>query len=204
MNTTFKATLAAVAICLSAPEFAIRADTYVIDSAHTSVIFGASHMGFSYTYGRFNKVIGGYELDPGNPEAAQFNMTIDAASIDTNNPKRDEHLKSPDFFNVKQFPEITFQSTGVKVEEGEKGPIYNVTGNLTIHGETREITLPLQLLKQGPGMGGEVRSGFLCQSAIKRSEFGMTNMIPGIGDEVAITVSFEGVRQDGATAPPTR
>ncbi len=204
MNSSLKTTFAAVVVCLFAPEAAVSAETYVIDGAHTSVIFGASHMGFSYTYGRFNKVMGGYVLDPGNPEASQFELSIDAASVDTNNQKRDDHLRSPDFFNVKQFPEISFQSTGVKVEKGEKGPVYNITGNLTIHGETREVTLPLQLLKEGPGMGGEVRSGFLCLSSIKRSEFGMTNMIPGIGDEVSITISFEGVRQDGAAPPPTR
>jgi polyisoprenoid-binding protein YceI len=180
----------------AAPAFC--ADAFVIDSAHTSVIFGVSHMGFSYTYGRFNEVNGGYVLDSQNPAASQFQLTINAASVDTNNQKRDDHLRSPDFFNVKQFPAVTFQSTGVTAEQTDSGTIFNVTGNLAIHGVTREVTLPLKLLKEGPGMGSEVRSGFFCESTLKRSEFGMTNMIPGVGDEVAITVSFEGVRQDAA------
>jgi polyisoprenoid-binding protein YceI len=204
MNAFCRTTFAGVVICLFVGEAASRADTFLIDPAHTSVVFGASHMGFSYVYGRFNKVSGGYVLEPDNPEGSQFELSIDASSVDTNNQKRDDHLRSPDFFNVKQFPVISFQSTGIKVEKGEKGPVYNITGNLTIHGVSREVTLPLQLLKEGPGMGGEVRSGFLCLSSIKRSEFGMTNMIPGIGDEVSITISFEGVRQNGATPPPAR
>jgi polyisoprenoid-binding protein YceI len=204
MNSSLKTTFAAVVICLFASEAAFSADTFVIDPEHTSVVFGASHMGFSYVYGRFNKVSGGYVLEPDNPEGSQFELSIDAASVDTNNQKRDDHLRSPDFFNVKQFPEVSFQSTGVKVEKGEKGPVYNITGDLTIHGVTRQVTLPLQKLGEGPGMGGETRSGFLCLSSLKRSEFGMTNMIPGIGDEVSITISFEGVRQDGAAPPPTR
>lgn len=198
MRALCKTAFATVACQMLVAAPAFSADTFVIDSAHTSVVFGVSHMGFSYTYGRFNEVNGSYVLDGENPAASQFQLTINAASVDTNNQKRDDHLRSPDFFNVKQFPAITFQSTGVAVEQTEKGPMFNITGNLSIHGVTREVTLPVQKLGEGPGMGGEVRSGFLCQSTLKRSEFGMTNMIPGVGDEVAITVSFEGVRQGGA------
>jgi polyisoprenoid-binding protein YceI len=202
MNTFLRSTLAAAAGCLLIGRVAFCADTYVIDGAHTSVIFGVSHLGFSYIYGRFNKVSGGYVLDGDNPAECQFQLAIDASSVDTNNQKRDDHLRSPDFFNVKQFPVISFQSTGVTVEESEKGLMYNVEGNLTIHGVTRQVTLPAQKLGEGPGMGGDFRSGFLCQTSIKRSEFGMTNMIPGVGDDVAITVSFEGVRQGASAAPP--
>ena len=204
MNTILRAALAAVVSFLFVGQIAFSADTYVIEGAHTSVIFGVNHLGFSHIFGRFNQVSGGYVLDGENPGASQFQLAIDAASVDTNNQKRDDHLRSPDFFNVKQFPVISFQSTGVTVEETEKGAVYNIEGNLTIHGETRQVTLPAQKLGEGNGPGGDFRSGFLCQTSIKRSEFGMTNMIPGVGDEIAITVSFEGVRQDGAAPPPTR
>jgi polyisoprenoid-binding protein YceI len=202
MNTFLRTAVVAVASSLLVGQNGFSAETVVIDGTHTSVIFGVSHMGFSYTYGRFNKVSGGYVLDRENPEASQFQLAIDAASIDTNDQKRDQHLKSPDFFNVKQFPVISFQSTGVKIEETEQGTIYNISGNLTIHGVTRQVTLPAQKLGEGNGPGGGFRSGFICQTKINRSEFGMTNMIPMIGDEVALTISFEGVRQDTPAATP--
>jgi len=156
-------------------------------------------MGYSYIYGRFNKVGGAYMLDRANPVASQFQLTIDAASIDTNDQKRDDQLKGPDFFNVKQFPVISFQSTGVTVQQTDRGTVYQVAGNLTIHGVTRPVTLPVQKLGEGNGPAGNYRTGFLCQTNLKRSEFGMTNMIPMVGDEIAITVSFEGLRQ-GAPA----
>lgn len=172
------------------------ADSFKMDPAHTSLIFGVSHMGFSYTYGRFNEVVGTYTLDKENPAASQFQLSINADSIDTGNAKRDEHLRGPDFFNVKQFPAITFQSTKVETTENEAGEtVYEVTGDMTMHGVTRSIPLSLRLLKEGPGMDGKTVTGFLCEKHIMRTEFGMTNMIPGIGDEVAVTISFEGVKQ---------
>ncbi len=181
------------------------AEHYMVDGSHTSVVFGVSHMGYSYTYGRFNKLSGAYVLDRANPAASQFQLTIDAASIDSNDQKRDEHLKGPDFFNVKQFPVISFQSTRVTPQQTDNKTIYQVTGNLTIHGVTRPVTLPVQKLDEGNGPAGNYRTGFLCQTNLKRSEFGMTNMIPMIGDEVAITVSFEGLRQSapaGSSSAP--
>ena len=202
MNTVLRTVVVAIASSLLVGQSVYSAETYVIDGAHTSIIFGVSHFGYSYTYGRFNKVSGGYVLDRENPAASKFQLSIDAASLDTNNPKRDQHLKSPDFFNVKQFPNISFQSTGVTIEQSKKGPIYNVTGDLTIHGVTRQVTLPLQKLGEGNGPGGKFRTGFHCETSFNRSDFGMTNMIQMIGDEVAITVSFEGIRQNAPAAAP--
>ena len=185
-----------LALAVASQPLAVQADNYAVDPSHTSVIFGISHMGLSYTYGRFNKVAGTYVLDEANPAASSFQMTIQTASIDTNDTTRDGHLSGPDFFNAKEFPEIVFQSTEVKAEKNDKGEtIYQVAGDLTIHGVTRKVTLPLRLLKVGPGMQGEMRSGFLCETRLARSEFGMTNMIPTIGDDVAVTISFEGVKQ---------
>jgi len=200
MKTVFKFLVAAVVLGQVARCDALRAESYAIDAAHTSVIFGISHLGYSYTYGRFNKVSGGYQLDRANPAASQFQLVIDAASIDTNDPKRDEHLRGPDFFNAKQFPVISFQSARIVPKQSDRGTIYEVTGNLTIHGVTRQVTLPIQKQGEGKGPYGNYRTGFLCQTSLKRSEFGMTNMIPMAGDEVAVTISFEGVRQGGAAA----
>ena len=203
MNASVKSIpgVATVAVLMFPP--AVRGEGFVIDNSHTSVIFGVSHLGYSYTYGRFNTVKGGFNLDRANPGGSQFRILIDASSIDSNDAKRDEHLKGPDFFNVKQFPSITFESTGVSIEKAEKGEFYNMTGNFTMHGQTRQVTLPVQKLGEGNGPYGKYRAGFLCQTKLKRSEYGMTNMIPNIGDEIAVTVSFEGIRQDGpATGQP--
>ena len=178
----------------------LRGDTYVLDNSHTSVIFGVSHLGYSYTYGRFNTVKGGFELDLTNPQASKFQILIDASSIDSNDAKRDGHLKGPDFLNVKQFPSITFQSSSIVVEKTDKGEFYNMTGKFTMHGQTKEVTLPVQKLGEGKGPYGNYRAGFLCRTKLKRSDFGMTNMLQFIGDEIEITVSFEGLRQEAPAA----
>jgi polyisoprenoid-binding protein YceI len=185
-----------LSLAIASRPLAVQAENYSIDPAHTSAIFGISHMGFSYTYGRFNKVAGSYVLDEANPAESSFELTIDAASIDTNDGKRDEHLRSPDFLSVKEFPTITFKSTGLSAEQNDKGEtLYQVTGDLMMHGVTRPVTLPLKLLKVGPGMDGKQRSGFICETRLARSEFGMTKMIPGVGDDVAVTISFEGIAE---------
>ena len=179
---------------------ALCAEHYVIDASHTSVIFGISHLGYSYTYGRFNNSKGNYVLNRANPAGSRFQLSISAASIDTNDKQRDEHLKSPDFFNAKQFPGISFQSTGVSSQQTTNGIVYQVNGKFTMHGISREITLPLKKLGEGKGPAGDYRTGFLCQTSLKRSDFGINGMIPMIGNDVAITISFEGIRQGPADA----
>jgi polyisoprenoid-binding protein YceI len=180
----------------------LRADEFQIDNSHTSVIFGVSHLGYSFTYGRFNKVSGAFTLDPKGPEASTFQVAIDASSVDTNDAKRDEHLRGPDFFNAGEFPVISFKSSKVEAKRTDAGVTLLVTGDLTMHGQTRPVTLELQKLGEGPGPGGGFRTGFNCQTKLKRSDYGMTGMVPNIGDEVAITISFEGVRKDAAGAGP--
>lgn len=179
----------------------LQAATYDLDVSHTSIIFGISHMGLSYTYGRFNEAKGRFNWDASNPAACQFQIAINASSIDSNDARRDGHLKGADFFNVGQFPQITFVSTGVTPAPANNpaGTTHNVTGNLTMHGVTKEITLPMKYLGDGQGPDGSQRCGFFCQTTLKRSDFGMTGMIPNIGDEVAVTVSFEGVMVAGAS-----
>lgn len=173
---------------------ATAADNYSLDISHTSIIFGISHFNYSYTYGRFNKAQGSFQWDDANPAASQFVLAIDAASIDTNDPKRDDHLRNADFFNANQFPQIVFQSTAVR-SKGENN--YDVVGNLTMHGVTKQVTLPVKKLGEGPGPYGKYRCGFFCQTTLNRSDFGMSGMLPNIGNQVAITISFEGLRQGG-------
>lgn len=193
MKSVLTSAVVMLSLVLGSRPLAFAADNYALDTAHTAVIFGISHMGFSYTYGRFNKVDGKYTLDEANPAGCSFELTIDAGSIDTNDAKRDGHLKGTDFLNTAEFPLITFKSTEVSGEKNDKGEmVYQVKGDLTMHGVTRPVTLPLRLLKVGPGMDGKKHSGFLTETRLLRSEFGMTNMIPNVGDDVAITISFEG------------
>ena len=166
---------------------------YTLDNSHTSLIFGISHAGLSYTYGRFNTVSGKLTHDAENPANTMFDFTVDVASIDTNDKKRDEHLRGPDFFNAVEFPTIAFTSSSVTVN----GDDYQLKGNLTLHGVTKEVDVVLKKVGAGKGPAGDERIGFLSQFELKRSDYDMKNMIgPGmIGDEVSITFSFECVKQ---------
>jgi polyisoprenoid-binding protein YceI len=167
------------------------ADDYAVDPAHTSVSFKISHIGLSLTHGRFNDVSGSFTLDPDDASKCSFELSIKATSVDTNNAKRDEHLRSPDFFNVKQFPSIKFKSTSVKaVKDG-----YEVTGDLTLHGVTNSVTCTLTGGRSAEFPKGVKRTGYSTDLTIKRSEFKMDKMTEAIGDEVQISVSFEGTKK---------
>jgi polyisoprenoid-binding protein YceI len=200
------ASLFSLALLFSMPAGGRAADTYAIDPAHTSVVFSVGHTGLSYTYGMFRQAGGGYLFDKANPANCRFALEIQTESIDTNHPERDKHLRTPDFLNTQQFPTITFESTSCALATNAPAGsvVYNVTGNLTIHGVTRQVTLPLRMLGEGKGPFGDQRTGFLCQVEIKRSDYGMRNHLDLVGDAVGITISFEGVLRDsaGQTAPP--
>jgi polyisoprenoid-binding protein YceI len=197
--------LASIALLVISP--AAFAVDYKIDPEHTSVIFSAAHTGLSYTYGMFRNVGGQYRLDSANPSNCRFQLVIRADSLDTNNAERDKHLRSADFFDVQQFPDITFDSTSCDKTTTQDGAvIYKLTGMLNLHGVSRQITLNLRMLGEGPGASGkDRRTGFHCQYELKRSDFKMTNLLDGkVGDAVGITVSFEGIQQAqpiGAPAP---
>jgi polyisoprenoid-binding protein YceI len=198
------------AILLCAALFAARttalaAEVYTVDPAHTSVVFSVSHAQLSYTYGFFRKTSGQYVLDKSDPGKCQFQFAIAADSLDTNHAQRDAHLRSEDFFNVQQFPAITFESTSCTRANTRDGSIvYQVTGNLTIHGITRQVTVPLRMLGEGEGPFKDQRSGFLCQTELRRSEFGMKNLLDLVGDAVGITISFEGALQQPAANTTSR
>ena len=169
-----------------------RGDDYVIDAVHSGVSFQISHLGLGYIQGRFNDFTGNFSIDTSDPSKSSFALTIKAESVDTNNSKRDEHLRAPDFFNVKQFPAITFTSTAVKAIEGG----YQVTGDLTMHGETRPVTFSLKGGKTAEFPPKVVRTGFTTsQIVLKRTEFGVGKPMPVLGDEVYIAISFEGTKK---------
>jgi polyisoprenoid-binding protein YceI len=182
------AALTLLVVAAAAP--ARAAEEYALDPAHAAVSFKISHLGLSWTHGRFNDVSGAFTIDA-NPAACAFSLTLKADSIDTANAKRDEHLKSPDFFNTKQFPTITFKSTSVRpIKDG-----YAVTGDLTLHGVTKAVTFSLVGGRNAEFPKGVQRTGFSTELVVKRSEFGIEKFAEAVGNEVHISISFEGTRK---------
>jgi polyisoprenoid-binding protein YceI len=189
----------------AAPRHASAADMYAVDPTHCSVVFSVAHSGFSFVYGFFRQAAGNYILDETNPANCRFRFAIQADSIDTNSAERDKHLRSADFFNVQQYPTITFDSTSCqRASTPDGGVVYQVTGDLTLHGVKKQVTLPLRLLGAGEGPFKDQRSGFLTQFELKRSDFGMTTALEKnlVGDAVSITISFEGVLQQNQNTQP--
>ncbi|WP_428389188.1 YceI family protein [Mucisphaera sp.] len=188
MHRTLFTTAAALALATFTTP-ALAADTYELDTAHTAIVFNVDHAGRSFTWGRFNDIAGEFTIDEENPENSSFSFTVQAESIDTNNRRRDGHLRSADFFNVNRFPEITLNSTAVEpIEDGLR-----VTADLTLLGETREVTFDLTKMGEGE-QRGQFYVGYDTQLTIQRSDFGMTYGLAGIGDDVNLHVSFEGAR----------
>jgi polyisoprenoid-binding protein YceI len=187
-----------VALSATLPGLAQVSD-WQIDSAHTAAQFSVRHMMVSNVRGQFGKTTGSARFDPKDPTKASLDVTVDVASIDTREPKRDAHLKSADFFDVQKFPVMTFKSK--RAEAAGAGRL-KLVGDLTMHGMTREVTLdvegPTPEMKDAQGGG---RIGAVATARISRKEFGMTwnRAIEAggvvVGDEVAITIDVELVRK---------
>ena len=168
------------------------AETYSVDTAHTYVMFRVKHLGVGYSYGRFNGPTGKFVFDESTPSNCSIEMQIKANDIDTMVDKRDNHLRSADFFNATEHPAISFKSTSVKKISDN---MYEVAGNLTLLGNTRPISMKASDTGAGKDPWGKFRRGFETTFTIKRSEYGMNFMLNGVSDEVDITVSVEGIRQ---------
>jgi polyisoprenoid-binding protein YceI len=188
------AVLLAAAIAASA---SLSAETYVIDKNHSDASFQIRHFA-SKVRGRFADFEGTIQADPAKPEASSVVFTIKTASIDTSQPDRDKHLRSADFFDAEKFPEITFKSTRFTPAGKDK---YDVTGTLTMHGVSKEITLPVTFLgsMKGP-KGGEIAS-FELQTKLNRKDFGITwnRALDGGGfmlsDDVDVQIALETKKQ---------
>jgi polyisoprenoid-binding protein YceI len=189
--------LAAILVAFAVPAAAL-ADTYGIDEYHTQTGFAVKHLVISTVKGEFGKTTGMVVIDDKDLSKSSVEATIDVTSINTRIADRDGHLKSPDFFDVAKFPTITFKST--KVEKAADGRL-KVTGNLTVKGVTKPVTLDVA----GPspeikGMKGEMRRGLSASTKINRQEFGLTwsKMVeagPVVGDEVSINIDAELVKK---------
>jgi polyisoprenoid-binding protein YceI len=171
---------------------AYAAETYKLDPAHTSVVYRVKYSGVTFVYGRFNGPTGTFTYDETSPSKSSIQMQVDANNIDTAVQKRDNHLKSPDFFNAGEHPLVTFKSTSVKKINSDT---YQVTGNLTLLGKSRKLTVNAKHTGSGKDPWGNFRRGFETSFTIKRSDFGMDFMLGGVSDEVGLTVSVSGIRQ---------
>jgi polyisoprenoid-binding protein YceI len=174
----------------SADPSKVTGGTYAVDGGHTQVVFAYDHMGLSNNVGVIAQPTGALTLDPKNPSAAKVSVEFQVANVRTGIPALDEHLQKPEFFDGAQFPTARFESTGVKVE----GTSAEITGNLTIKGITKPVTLEAQFYGAGANpMNKKENVGFSATGAIKRSDFGMGAYVPVVGDEIElkITAAFQ-------------
>lgn len=198
-----KLVIAAVAfgVAAGAAGSASAADVYRLDPGHTDIVFRVSHFGFSDTIGRFNEAEGTITMDDADIGSSSIELSIDAASIDTNHAERDAHLRSPDFFNVEEYPTITFESTAIEPTGDDTA---EVTGDLTMHGVTRPVTFDVTLNKVAahpvPSYDGVMTAGFSARGSLKRSDFGIDTFVPAVGDEVEIILEIEALRDDEASS----
>ena len=146
----------AFALLLTLASEAPAAETYHVDPTHSTVVFRIKHLSVSYFFGRFNDVQGKFVLDADNPERGSIEITIKSDSIDTNNAERDKHMKGPEFFNAKQFPEIRFKSTKIRAS-GDR--TYEVQGQFTMLDTTHPLTVQIKHVGEGQTFIGQ-RSGF--------------------------------------------
>lgn len=182
--------LAALAV-LSTGAWAAPA-TYMLDKAHSSVTFEVRHFGISSVPGRFNAFDGHFTYDPDKPEASSAEAVIEIKSVDTANEKRDNHLRTADFFDAEKYPQMTFKSKSVK-DATKDG--FKLVGDLTLHGVTKEVTLDV---KTGGVMEqrGQKRSGFVATTSLDRTDFGVGGDDGvTIGKTISIKISVEGIEK---------
>jgi polyisoprenoid-binding protein YceI len=174
----------------SAPSAPRGDHDWTVDGGHSSVVFRVKHANASWFQGMFDKVDGKVTFDPAKPEATSVQLTIPVDSVDSNDAKRDAHLKNEDFFKSKENPEITFKSTKV----AKKGEMLEVTGELAMAGKSKTVTIPVEFTGTGEFYGK--RAGFMTTFTIKRSEFGMTYGVDknALGDEVTLQIALETIQ----------
>ena len=185
-NLNLPAWLVGFAVMISGAA-TLRADAYKVDPVHSFALFRVHHFNAGNVWGRFNDPAGEFNLDQADPSKNTFTVELKLAKLDTGNSKRDSDLQGPDWFNARQFPNITFKSTSVKKGQGN---MLDVTGELTIHGVTKSVVVAVEVT----GVAGQ-RAGVEGTVTVKRSEFGMKAMPSGVGDEVKLIVALEGTKR---------
>ncbi|MBM3286579.1 MAG: polyisoprenoid-binding protein [Candidatus Eisenbacteria bacterium] len=187
--------LAAVAIALLTTS--AGGAVYMLDPDHSTISLNATHLGIGTVQGHFEKFSGTLEFDPTKVSASKVQVRIDASSISTNHSFRDQHLRSPEFLDVQEYPEILFESTEVTASDRSE---FQIAGNLTLHGVTRPVVLQAKFRGAATDMEGKSRIAFAASTRIDRKDFGMAwNRIIGgsplVGQIVEILLDVEGVEQ---------
>ena len=176
---------------LSAPSLAAE---YDIDAkhAHAFIQFKIKHLGYSWVLGRFNKFKGHFSYDEKNPDASKVEVTIDTSSVDTNEAERDKHLRSIDFLDVSKYPEAKFVSTSYKELAGGKA---RLTGNFTLRGITKPITIDVDQIGHGPDPWGGYRRGFEGRTTLTLKDFDIKYNLGPAAKELYLYFSIEGIRR---------
>jgi len=184
--------LSAAALLFASPAFAL--DHYEFDKAHTNIVFHINHLGFSEMVGLMTSYDGSFQFDPKTPDQSKIDVTIHPKGIKTSSDKLDQELQGEKWFNTAKFPDMHFVSTGIAITGEHTG---DVTGDLTMLGVTKPVTLHVQFNKGDyHPMTGQFMAGFSATGTLKRSDFGMTSFIPMVGDEVQIEIQTEGQDMD--------
>jgi polyisoprenoid-binding protein YceI len=171
---------------------------WVIDQGHSEIAFSAKHLMISTVRGRFNSYTGTVEADESNPTAAKVDVQIDASSLVTGDEKRDGHLRSPDFFDVEQFPYITFKSTRVEQIDASHGKLY---GDLTVRDVTKPVVLDFEYAGQAKTPWGTTSAGFNATTKINRKDWNLNWNVALetggwlVGDQITISIELELVKQ---------
>jgi len=182
--------VSAVTLFAAAPALAAT-DTFELDATHTYPSFEINHLGFSVLRGTFNATTGTLSYDQ-QARTGSVKATIEVASIDTGFAKRDEHLRSKDFFNAEKFPTMTFAAENFTLQADK--PVA-VAGSLTLLGVTKPVSLNVQVTQCGKRMGQDFVCGAIVSTTIKRSDWGMNTYVPYVGDEVKIQVEVEAIKK---------
>ncbi|ACT06462.1 YceI family protein [Dickeya chrysanthemi Ech1591] len=166
---------------------------YKIDKEgqHAFVQFRIKHLGYSWLYGTFKDFDGAFTFDENNPSADKVSVTINTNSVDTNHAERDKHIRGAEFLNATKYPQATFTSTAVKKEGDE----LKITGDLTLNGVTKPLTLDAKPVGQGNDPWGNYRAGFEAEGKLKLKDFNITTDLGPASQEVELIISIEGIRK---------
>ena len=167
------------------------AATFDIDPSHSFVEFRILHLGYSVLKGRFNSIKGSFDYDDKKPNAASIQVEIETKSIDSNHAKRDKHLRGSDFLDVDNYPTATFKSTAFK----KTGKNSVMTGDLTLHGVTKQVEIPVVLIGAGPDPWGGNRRGYEASLQIKRSDYGISHNLGPAAENMTLDLFIEGIQR---------
>jgi len=188
-----KKTIAVLLIASSSLLWSLNlgADSYKLDPTHSFINFKVSHLGISWLLGRFNNLTGELKFDAANPQASRISVQIDPASLDSNHSERNIHLKGAKYLDVKNYPSASFVSTAYQ-GDGVSGLL---SGKLTLHGVTKDITFEIRKVGEGKDPWGGYRAGFEGTVSILRTDFGMESNLGPLANTVYLDLFIEGVRQ---------